>query len=89
MDEICTQCGKKIGDTKIEINLGFSVFKKENNIWGLPLNLDQKSIEVLCVDCFDNFCNTLFFKNNEFLRNFNIPKKNKDPIEIDTNVDYD
>ncbi len=89
MDEICTRCGKKIENTKIEINLGFSVFKRENNVWGLSLDLNQKSVEILCANCFDNFCNTLFIKNNnEFLKNFNTSKKNKDPVEIDGNVDY-
>lgn len=54
--EYCTRCRKELTDFRIQINFHIITdVKKENSVWEYLPNLDNKSREVLCINCFDKF----------------------------------
>lgn len=96
-EHTCTRCGKNIEDIEVTIRLGISALrKKENGIWENIANLDQESLEILCPDCFNLFCDSLNSLNYEHFPpqdNFSRSECNsfledEDPVKIDDQVDY-
>lgn len=100
-EHTCTRCKKDIEDIEVTIKLGISARrKKENGIWENIANLDQESLEILCPDCFNLFCDSLNSLNYENTpgpqsSQFNPPQHSpkydipeEDPIKVDDQVDY-
>ena len=56
----CTRCGKELNDFKVNIKLEMRVDrKKDSSVWEYIPNLDTRSHEILCVECFDKFSNLM------------------------------
>ena len=56
----CTKCGKKFNNTRIKIELKVSSDRLTSvGSWENVANMDIKSAEVLCSECFDVFVDTI------------------------------
>jgi hypothetical protein len=58
MNEVfcCTRCGKEFKDFRVDLRVQTRVDRlREDGVWEFIPNLDIRSREVLCYDCFDKF----------------------------------
>ena len=56
----CTVCKKEFEDMRITVKLDIESDRKtENETWEVIGNMNLKSAEVMCKDCFDNFAEVL------------------------------
>lgn len=57
---ICSRCGKEITDMYVRINTSFEVIKITEEGCHTPYsNLSEPTSEILCQDCFNDYCECL------------------------------
>ncbi len=58
--ENCTRCKKELNDFKMDIKFSIKVDRmKEDSKWEYIPNLDHTSREILCLDCFNKFTESM------------------------------
>lgn len=57
---ICSRCGKELTDMYVRINTSFEVVKITEEGCHTPYsNLSEPTSEILCQDCFNDYCECL------------------------------